>query len=271
MTVRSRRPGQFKIVQCVLQKGDTPLDWDESVYERFDNERIIGYVFRTLKDKFNAKSMILSLYTIDKPRQKDEVSLDELKEAFQTWLLKLTTNEKSYYWRNPPLDMWLETKENWMNKLCHRWSKQFNKEFDDILSHCYMGVIRAYNKGYIGSLNYVQRSMMNEILMDIRYMRNQLDDKVTNLSLDTVVPDSNTHDEIRYSETFGEDDKRYTDYDYEKVVEAMRKKLSAKFSDREIDQIIQAEGRSISLPHNLYRRLINWRSKNKKEDFECLK
>lgn len=272
MAIKTRRPGQYRIFQCVANKDDNPLTWNEEIYARLNNERVIGYAFIPKEDKFNERSLIINLYTIGESSvaAQDEITLDEIKTAFQEWLLKLDKNKKAYYWRNPPLELWLDTKREWLTKQCYRFAKQYSLSYDEVLSHAYCAIIKCYNRGYIGSLNYVQKAVNNEILMSFRQSRRDANCIPSNVSIDTIIEHEEDSD-TPMSAILGQVDERYDDYDFEKVKQQILSVLRFVFSDREIEQILNCDGKASLLPRSLYVKLNRWRSTHKKEDFECLK
>ena len=109
----------IKTIPLTLQ--DNPLYWDDTKLKSIiDSNTIVGYL---LSIKANDE-MSMNLYLLP-PNGLYEGSLEsikidqtELRNAFLQWLETLSITPRSFQFRNPPLDLWLETRLNWINALC---------------------------------------------------------------------------------------------------------------------------------------------------------
>lgn len=277
MTVKSRKPGQFKLISFVCSEDDNPSTWayENTFYSRIDYEEIIGYYIGLKTGKFGNKYIQVVLYTINNCRDCDIISTKTLRDKYEQWLLNIKEESKTTHhcWQNPPLDMWLATKNEWVIKKSYKYAKQFNITVPETMSFIYEAIINCYTKGYVGNLNYVERAIVNTILMDFRYNKNYNTLQALSISLDDTIENSLVGQDSPASlaEAIGEEDKGYEDNEFEYVKEKLCKKLESYFSKREIEQIIASDGKRALLPLSLYRKLLRWREKHSKEEFECLK
>lgn len=270
MAIKTRLPHQYQIIQLILNNIDFVNMTDEEFSKLTKNEVVIGYLFRRVTEKFGANRDTLNIYCINSKycKQNEIVSLSDLQTNYKNWLNNCKVNSVSSF-KNPPVINWLDTKEQWVTKLAARISKTFNITFDDAKSHIYYAISKAYNKGtvYIGNLGYIERSAYNEVLMDIRYNKKRLNlDNEKVVSFDTIVPQED--EDTRLSDVLGENDSGYNECEFNELKAILIKELSKAFSPREIEQILTLDNQATSLPYTIYRRLIQWRQKHKRSDFD---
>ena len=265
--IKSRRKDQFRIVQIILSPENNPMTWGQSdLMQKTDNEKVIGYLFKQNEEKFGVNSDILNLYVIPNCRQSDEIIIGDLKRHYTEWFLKRAEKPNARLYKNPPLEEWLNTKAEWINKVVHRYANQFEKDFNDILSIAYTAIIKCHKTAYIGNLNYVAKAIYCEICLDLRYNKNKITcDSPNTISLDSII-DCDEGSPI-VAATLGEDDARYNELEFEQIKQEILSTLKYTFSDREIEQILNADGVMMRLPNTLYRRLLRWREKHKRSDF----
>lgn len=253
---------KYQIKQIVLTKENNPNVWTEDKLNEITNNKvIIGYML-----KLTSSNSILNIYVLSKEYTVNKgISLEELKNAYSTWLYNVVYNNKDVLFKNPPIENWLDTKEQWIKKTANKLSKIFDKPFEEMISHVYYAIIKVYNNGkaYIGNLGYIERAAYNEVLLEIRNNRNKLlidDYKV--ISIDSLIP--NNDEDLTYNDVLSTEDDLQENFNFEETLTKIKQTLKFTFSEREIDQIINCQGQ---LPFNLYRRLLNWRKTHKRGDF----
>lgn len=256
---------KYRILNLILDTDDNPTTWTDEEYKIItDSEVIIGYFM-----KLDGTQMKMNIYLIPEKQCKGYiVTKNDLKLAYAQWLVNMRYNQKKtlVQFHNPPIENWLDTKEQWIKKTAHKLSKTFDKPYDEMLSHVHYAIVKAFGKDgvYVGNLGYIERSAYNEVLMDIRNNKNKLiidnTEKVRSLDEQFEI-DGTVH---TLNDIYGEEDQGIAEMDFNETTEEIKKVLSYTFSDREIDQIINSQGQ---LPLNLYRRLLNWRKQHKRGDF----
>ncbi len=254
-----------------------PLTWDESAFNTLlEESTLVGYLLSNKKDGQHC-SMSLNLYllpltsfyegTLDTIR----LSYTYLKTAFIQWLEVLTTNPNSFQFRNPPLDLWLDTRLNWINAVCVKIHNKFGTDISDATSTAYMTILTLYNKGsvYIGNLHYLKIAIFTAIKKEHYYMRNRLTGghpKAIHLDATpgdftlSIENDITSFHEIITAPTWEtEEEQRYTE-----IWENLKEDLKEEFSDREIEQICKG---SQYMSTSLYRRLLKWRNSHDLDDY----
>lgn len=263
------------IVTITLTKDDNPTKWtDFDLLKITSNRMVVGYILKNRSKNSDEPSPILNMYVI---RAEHIMTPDKiinaitLKNAFLQWLESLTEDPKSYMFRNPPLEEWLDTKQNWIKKITGKLSLSYNKSYDECLSSLYMTILDCYNKSdvYIGNLHYIIVAVNNKLRLEFRYMKNRLHGGHPDaIHLDAVPSDFNAglDDSINSLHEIigGYDDPYFEDERTQESLEALRADLRKEFSDREIDQIVNSPG---FLPMQLYRKLLKWRKTHKREDY----
>lgn len=255
---------KYRIVTVNTTVKDNPNTWtEEHLKDLTHGEAIIGYFMRRLNKEID----VINLYTLPPQYTDVNITLDALFLAYGNWLLNMRykDNDKIVKFLNPPIQSWLDTKEQWIKKTANKLSKTFDKPYNEMLSHVHYAIVKAFSKEnvYVGNLGYIERSAYNEVLMDIRHTRNKLildNDKVSSLD-EAFEIDGTTH---TYNDIYGENDPRFTKEDFDETTKEIKAIMSCTFSEREIDQIINSQGQ---LPLNLYRRLLNWRKTHHRGDF----
>lgn len=265
---------KMHIITLLLTPTDNPLKWTDADLCRLTNdEAVVGYILKPIKIDTDIQSL-LNLYVIDRD---DVTELDKvidvqfLKNVFAQWLESLVEDPGCYMFRNPPLDKWLETKENWIKKVTGKLSSAYHTVYDECLSSLYTTILHCYNKEnvYLGNLHYIIVAANNRLKVEHRFMRNRLyGEHPDAVHLDAVPSDFNPALENSISslhEIIGgvEDPSVQREKDTE-MFKAIKADLLEEFSEREIDQIINAPG---YLPNTLYRKLLKWRKSHKREDY----
>lgn len=241
-------------------------EWMEKDYQEIIKDNaIIGYLFsanNNIKFVKAEEPQILNLYCIKRKNYNGlEVSKETLSNAWKLFLLKCQneTNKKfKMIFQNPPIEQWMDTKDNWCKKLAGKISQQFDKEFSEALSDVYYGVILCYLKPdvYMGSLTYIERAIINNILMEKRH--NKIDKHI--ISLSTVI-DNDGEREITLEDLLPEEeDISENSLSYQTTLEHVKKLMADTFSPREIDQIINQP--VFALSRSLYVKLLRWRAKH---------
>lgn len=260
---------QYKLVKFVLTAEDNPYLWtNEKLKEMLQDKVMIGYMFRSKGEQHT-----VSIYTIEAKylKTKDRlVTIDNLKSAYLQWLESLIENEKSIVFRNPPIQEWLDTKDEWCRKTARKLSLKYNKTFDDALSAVYFVVMKCYNDGrvYMGNLFYIEQCAHNKIKKNIVYMRNRLTgEHPLVISLDATPSEYNESlgdSTLTFHEIISEEDIGDNTEELRQIIDNAIEGLKQEFSPREIDQILNNRG---YLPMPLYRRLLKWRKTHKMEDY----
>ena len=256
---------------------DNPLTWtDEKYLSLTDANTVVGYL---LSNKPNDKiaSMSLNLYLLP-PNGLYEGSLEairlthaDLKNAFLQWLEVLIINPVSFQFRNPPLDLWLNIRLNWVNALCVKIHNKYGTDVGEALSTAYMTILKLHKSGrvYINNLHYLEIAIYTAIKKEHHYMKNRLTGGHPDaIHLDASPGDftqsiendvSDFHEIIMVPEWETEEEKRYNE-----IWEEMKKDLTEEFSEREIEQICKGPA-YMSMP--LYRRLIAWRKTHSLDEY----
>lgn len=223
-----------------------PYEWDESEFSKICNgKNVVGYLFISGK---------LKLYLSNNKSR--NITIKDLKSDYD----KFKVSEKPVY-RNPPLPMWLETKDNWCKKIANKLALKYNLHFENVLSEVYLSICKCYKKGvYLGNLGYIERAIINNLLCSIRYDKNRLYDKnILLISLDMNIGDSEDGS-LTLCDILPSDEDPFKEIEYKQLENALIKELSVMFSTREIEQIINCE-RVKYLPVSVYRRLLRFRKK----------
>jgi len=265
---------KLHMINIVLSSTNNPILWTDSDLSKLTrNEVVVGYLLKSAKIESDYRS-ILNLYIIDAdqllPTHKIINALT-LKHVFLQWTESLAEDSRSFMFRNPPLDKWLETKRNWVKKITGILSATYYKTYDDCLSTLYTTILVCYNRGdiYIGNLHYLVVATNNRLKMDHRYMKNRLTGEHKEaVHLDAAPSDFNNDLENSISSLHeiigGVEDPYIKEYDTYEIFKSIKTDLLKEFSEREIDQIVNAPG---YLPNTLYRKLLKWRKSHKKEDY----
>lgn len=255
---------KFYIKQYIINDNSFQ-DWaNKNLNTLLAKDAIIGYIFNTKKTKdFAETPIILNLYLIDKEKSYNKsISVEKLGNAWELFFNKYNNSKKQYVavFQNPPFENWLDTKDNWCKKMANEISKTFGWSFGEALSETYIAILRCYHKGnvYLGNLNYLRKSIYNSVLMTLRETK-------AKLSLDTVIGTDNENNELHLSDVVpAEEQLNEESLDYQLFFKSVKDLLSQSFSEREIDQIINYK--TIYLPQNLYKRLLNWRQQHSMEE-----
>lgn len=263
-----RNINKYYIEEFALSNTNNPLTWtEESLLNALKGAKIIGYIF-IVKE---ASSYKLNLYLI-RSGAYDSIPLSELQIAWSQFIDNLIhekSKNKRMVFKNPPLDEWIKTKDNWCKQEANKIMKKFHWEFNEALSQVYWVIVRLYQKKtvYMGNLGYLQTAIMNSILTHHRFMRNKLVLGHENVVSGDQRIDLSTNDDgfVTVFDTIGIEDSYFAEQDYLDFEQEVRELMRDKFSDRELDQIFTQ--RSGYLPMNLYKRLLKWRAKHNIKEF----
>lgn len=261
---------KLKLTQIVLTNEDNPLKWDEeSLQDRLNGDVVVGYLLRMRHESF-----IIALYSIKEKYLSNKehiLSLARLKNAFSQWLDSMQEDPFSILFKNPPIEQWLESKDNWLKKVSNNLAKTYNKPYDECLSELYYVIMTCYNKDtvYLGSLNYIVTTAHNALKKEYGHMKNKLTGaNPMVISLDAHPSSSYESDDT--AQTYhdilvGEDNPIHEALDFEETTNAIITDMNETFSAREIDQILNRPG---PLPETLYRKLLKWRKSRSMEDYK---
>lgn len=261
------------IKTVALSLENNPISWDDNAYlDIIERNIVVGYL---LSIKESAMSINLYLLPDNSFYEGDlaaiELTLNDLKNAFLQWLELLITAPNSFQFRNPPLDLWLETRLNWINALCVKVHQKFGTDVSEALSTAYMTILRLYNKTsvYIGNLHYLEIAIFTAVKKEHAYMRNRLTGGHPNaIHLDATPGEftqslandvTSFHEIITAPAWDTEEEQRYAE-----IWEKMKADMRRDFSEREIEQICKGSA-YMAMP--LYRRLLEWRKKHSLEDY----
>ena len=275
MPIKSKEASKFYIEQLLLDNENNPTNWTDDYYNRVicHGDKCIGYLFSTKEGiRFAPDSRVLNIYLI-KPQYYKQAGIyrQELSDQWNIFVSKCISEEhhsKRNVFRNPPVEQWIDTKENWCKKLAAKISEQFDWTFSEALSEVYFTVMRCYRKGhvYMGNLGYIQTAVYNSVRMSFRDNRNKLNqDSGRAESLETPIGESDDGEQITLGDCVGVEDPLFAEMEYKEFEKELKDVLLLDFSERELEQILNQK--SGYLPMNLYRRLIRWRGQHSPEEF----
>lgn len=269
MAIKSQELSKFYIEQIILTNEDNPENWTEPQFQSIcRHDKLIGFLFSVKeKVKFGVPTRVLNMYLI-KPNyyDKEPISLQELSQAWNEFEHKLfheTNHSKMAVFKNPPIEQWIDTKENWCKKLAAKITEQFEWPFDEALSEVYYTVMKCYTKGhvYMGNLGYIQTSVYNNVRMVLRFNRNRLNqDSGRCDSFEETIGESDDGEAVTLGDCLGYDDDQFQEMDHQAFEKECRDLLSQTFSEREIDQILKQKAGY--LPQNTYRKLTTFRKQH---------
>lgn len=272
--IKSKSINKFYIKQYILNNYNNFQEWSDMNYSNIHNkDAIIGYLFSVKEgNRLCETSYVLNLYLIKHEYYNGkEITINDLKNAWELFFIKCKTESshtKKNLFANPPVEQWIDTKENWCKKLATQLSKQFDKSYDDTLSEIYYNIVRCYNKGnvYMGNLGYLRKTVVNALLMEKRANKNKIiQDNGNAISLDTVIIQDSDDEETTLMDMLEIKEEMTEDsLEYKEIKEKVVSMLSDTFSLREIDQLIN--NKQLYLPRSLYSRLLRWRKKHSIEE-----
>ena len=268
MAIKSKFANKFYIKQYIINNVSFQEWADNHMVEKLKDNAIIGYLFSTKSNKFLEPTQVLNVYLIKREYyKKSEISMIELAKDWELFLLKCkesTDYKKHTVFKNPPIEEWLDTKDNWCKKVAGEISNTFSMPFQDALSDTYYAIMVCYNKGtiYMGNLNYIKKSVYNKVLMELRANKRRVNlDSGLAISLNTVIRSDSDDNELTIMDIIPEEEKMTEDsLEYKMLLDNVTKLLSQTFSPREIEQILTKT--PAQLPTNVYRRLLTWRYKH---------
>lgn len=268
MAIKSKFANKFYIKQYIINNVSFQEWADNHMVEKLKDNAIIGYLFSTKSNKFLEPTQVLNVYLIKREYyKKSEISMIELAKDWELFLLKCkesTDYKKQAVFKNPPIEEWLDTKDNWCKKVAGEISATFSMPFQDALSDTYYAIMVCYNKGtiYMGNLNYIKKSVYNKVLMELRANKRRVNlDSGLAISLNTVIGSDSDDNELTIMDIIPEEEKMTEDsLEYKMLLDNATKLLSQTFSPREIEQILTKT--PAQLPTNVYRRLLTWRYKH---------
>lgn len=272
MSLKSKFAHKFYIEQYIINEMSFQ-EWQEKQYSKLvENNAIIGYMFSAKEGNVIYDEIeVLNIYLIDRKYYNgQEVTIDNLANAWRLFKCK-TLSESNHkdkiVFLNPPIQQWLDSKDNWCKKVASQISKQYNWPFEEALSEVYYTIMYCYSKGtvYMGNLGYIRTAINNSVLMSIRSNKNRVNqDSGLAVSLDTIVTSDSDDEDLTLMDMIESGEEVGSELEYEELKERITNLLSKYFSEREIEQLLTQK--PICLPMNLYRRLLNFRKKYKSED-----
>lgn len=262
------------IKTVAISLDSNPVTWDFAAYQTvIGTNTLVGYL---LVVKANGE-MAINLYLLPTTSfyegnlEAIRLTQHDLKVAFLQWLELLTASPNSFQFRNPPLDLWLDTRLNWINSLCVKIHNKFGTNISEALSTAYMTILKLYRKGnvYIGNLHYLEIAIFTAIKKEHAYMRNRLTGAHPDaIHLDASPGEFNQsidNDVTSFHEIIGAPTWSTEEEDtYAQIWERMKEDLKKEFSEREIEQICKG---TIYVSMPLYRRLLAWRKVHSIEDY----
>jgi hypothetical protein len=269
MAIKSKFLNKFYIQQYIINGYNSFEEWSMSpsinLEKALKREAIVGFFF-TEQDgvQFSEPALVLNLYWIKREYYRGpEISVKTLREAWELFLFNCEQEEHSKHrlFQNPPIELWLDTKDNWCKKLARTLAEQFDKSFQEALSNVYLVIMQSYRRNtvYMGNLGYIRKAAYNRMLMDLRYNKCRINQDSGNaISLDTVVY-SEGEDELSLLDMLPSDEETDDELMYKEILEKAKELLSKTFSPREIDQIL-TQPQVKYLPLGLYRKLMRWRN-----------
>lgn len=262
------------IKTVALSLENNPITWNETTYTSvIDGNTVVGYLLLTRPND----GMAINLYLLPANSFYEgsvasvQLTLAELKTAFLQWLEVLAVDSRSFQFRNPPLDLWLDTRLNWINALCVRVHQKYGTDISEAMSTAYMVILTLYRKGkvYIGNLHYLEIAIYTAIKKEHHFMRNRLTGNHPNaIHLDASPGDfsqsiendvTDFHEIISAPTWETEEEQRY-----DEIWQNMKEDLKEDFTEREIDQICKG-GNHLTMP--LYRKLLAWRKTHSMDDY----
>lgn len=269
MAIKSKELSKFYIEQIILDGFNNPGNWTEPQFQSIcKHDKLIGFYFSVkIEAKFNSPIKILNLYLIKPLYYKNNgITLEELDAAWAEFLTKMVDTKncnKAILFKNPPIEQWLDTKENWCKKQAAKIAEQFNWSFDDALSEVYYTIMKCYNKGhvYMGNLGYIQTAIYNNVRMYIRFNKNRLNQQSGRcVSLEQLITENDDGETITLADCIGIEDKDFIKIEFADFEKDCKALLSKSFSEREIEQILTQKAGFLPIP--VYRRLVKWRKQH---------
>lgn len=266
---------RLKLKSIVLDLENNPVVWTPSkLTELVHGNVVVGCLVKNTS-RTGDLTPVLNLYYIDDSKVLNKATIltqPVLGNIFKQWLEAIIEDEKSFMFRNPPLDLWLDTKDNWVKKITIKLSTMYTTPYDDCLSTVYDTLVKCYNRGdvYMGNLNYLSTAIHNNIKLDYRYLKNRwhgghqdaihLDANVSDFNASADEGVTTLHEIIG-----GQLDHDPVEQREKDMLSTIMSDLKREFSPREIDQIINHQA---TLPMTLYRKLLKWRKEHTREDYE---
>ena len=266
---------KYFIESLIINSENDPMQWTSDDWERVTKgHSVIGYLFCTKAVKFGIYGKTLNLYLINKKHHcNSEVNSKDIYFAASEFynLCMKYPDEKDYtkrmVFKNPPIEEWLATKDNWISKTTKELSESWEMSYDEVLSIVYSTIVEFFHKGtiYMGNLNYIYKGIVNNLRLKERYDKNRLygDNVISGESARYIDKDGNIES---WFDTIGEDDPAHIERDYRDLVDDIKRAMRKDFSEREVEQIFTVSNVGY-LPRNLYIRLLKWRSKHNVKEF----
>lgn len=225
------------------------------------SDAILGYIF-----SYKDKGLTLDLY-ISK-LSKEGLSESSIIEDYYKFCKE--TNLKSLrIFKNPDINEWIITKDNWCRSMARLMSKKYGLEFEEALSNIYFTISCLYNKNtvYMGNLKYISKAIESNIQKNYYANRNKLTlDNINVKSLYTTLNAGDDDKLLTLEDVLGKEDNYYAESDFADTLEEIKASLRLVLSNREIEQILNLNGTGF-LPKSTYNRLLEWRKKHKYSDF----
>lgn len=256
---------KYFIKQFIINNNEDFQEWQEQELSTLlNNNCIIGYFFARRKELKTVGQIpeVLNLYLIKKTNYNGlQITLESLANAWEFFKCN-----KTLLFENPPIENWLDTKDNWCKKLATRLTLSYGGTFSERMSDIYMSVMLLYRKGnvYMGNLNYVEKSIINFIKTDIRYWSSRVNEG-NSISLSTAINDGEDDEIITGEDLLTDGVDITTDLDYQQLLQRAKTLLSETFSKREIDMILNDTPATV-MPRGTYDRLCKFRYKHNRKE-----
>lgn len=249
---------------------NSPQEWIANNFDNINKDNaIVGYIFKVVNDKQFNKVYVLNLYLINRLSYKGkEVDKLSLQNNWELFFVKVNQNIKNVnIFLNPPLELWLISKDNWLKKVSGIMSKSFNLSFDEAMEEIYYVITKLYVKSnvYLGSLDYIYNAVYSRLLHRYVHTKSQLNQDNNTIDIVSLSKTLSTGDnkDLLLEDTLEDDNvinRPGTDMQYNELLNASKDLLSKSFSDREIDQILS---NPIGYwPSRLYVKVKKWRDKH---------
>jgi len=268
--ISTREKKQYETHTIVLTDKSNPLTWtNESIPDITRTDVIVGYHFQRKQPMAisQERPLVVSLHTLPINEAEDSTvhDVEELRIIFIEWLNMLETDKNPVLFKNPPLDSWLLSKNNWIKKMVTRYRLKYNRPYDDTLSDIYYVIVKLYNQKtiYMNNLNYVEKAIECEILGQFNYNRNRLYGNNVS-SLDSLLYTSDDDNALSLNDILPAKKSEDIDYELEEKMNYILDDLAEDFSPREIEQITKNR---VFLSNAIYRRLLTWRKSHKRKDY----
>lgn len=221
---------------------------------------IVGFIFKP-----SSMSIKITIHYLEQGfcGRRDFIDKNEILRNIEQYV-----HDNFVVYENIPLDIWLDTKMNWIKAKTSILSGRFNLERDEVQQTIYEVICDLYKRNiYINNLNYVYKSCFNKLLSN-ENKRKRVLGSFDLFSLDETVG-LEDNEKISCHELYGENDTIEEDLEFKQLKNEIIMTLRLTFSEREIEQILNSgESKICQLPSTIYRRLLDWRKSHKRSEYE---